>query len=406
MIKRMNTKIFMNTLLANKYCTFVTDGTHDSPKPQSSGRYLITSKHLGRYQLDFQSANFISEEDYLKIITRSSVEQWDILYSMIGTIGNIYIETNPAVEYACKNMGIFKLGGDSKKAKWLYYYLQSPMAKAYIAGVARGTTQGYVPLGALRNLPIEVPSDDRRDKIVRILWNLDKKIRTNIAINEILEQQIEALLLAFLDNKDAIPVKLGDYLYIKGRIGWKGLKKSEYLSQSGYRIINGETLTKSGIDWNKAGYISEERYIESPEIMLKVGDILLSKDGTIGKIGYVDSLELPTSVASGIFVIRNNKPDIISTTFIYYLLKSRFFESFIAARTEGSVIPHLYQKDFMEFEFPLPSSDKMAEFEELTEPMFSQIVNNLNENKKLAALRDGLLPKLMSGELDVSNLVL
>ena len=137
---------------------------------------------------------------------------------------------------------------------------------------------------------------------------------------------------------------------------------------------------------------------------MKVGDILLSKDGTIGKIGYVDSLELPTSVASGIFVIRNNKPDIISTTFIYYLLKSRIFESFIVARTEGSVIPHLYQKDFMEFEFPLPSSDKMAKFEELTEPMFSQIVNNLNENKKLTALRDGLLPKLMSGELDVTDL--
>ena len=222
--------------------------------------------------------------------------------------------------------------------------------------------------------------------------------------NENLAEQIEALLLAFLDSKNAVPVKLGDYLYIKGRIGWKGLKKSEYLSQSGYRIINGESLTKSGIDWNKAGYISEERYTESPEIMLQVGDILLSKDGTIGKIGYVDSLELPTSVASGIFVIRNNKPDIISTTFIYYLLKSRLFESFIAARTEGSVIPHLYQKDFMEFEFPLPTSDKMAEFEELAEPMFSRIVNNLNENKKLAALRDSLLPKLMSGELDVSDL--
>ena len=138
--------------------------------------------------------------------------------------------------------------------------------------------------------------------------------------------------------------------------------------------------------------------------MLKVGDILLSKDGTIGKIGYVDSLELPTSVASGIFVIRNTKPEIISTTFIYYLLKSRLFTSFIAARTEGSVIPHLYQKDFMDFEFPLPAAEKMTKFEAVAEPMFSQILNNLNENKKLALLRGNLLPKLMSGELDVSEL--
>ena len=223
-------------------------------------------------------------------------------------------------------------------------------------------------------------------------------------VNENLSSQIEALLLSCLDSEGVLPVKLGDYLYIKGRIGWKGLKKSEYLPQSEYRIINGETLTQSGIDWNKAGYISEERYVESPEIMLKVGDILLSKDGTIGKIGYVDSLELPTSVASGIFVIRNTKPEIISTTFIYYLLKSRLFTSFVAAQTEGSVIPHLYQKDFMDFEFPLPATEKMTKFEAVTEPMFSQILHNLNENKKLTLLRDNLLPKLMSGELDVSEL--
>lgn len=229
-------------------------------------------------------------------------------------------------------------------------------------------------------------------------------VEFDLHINENLSAQIDTLLLAYLDNEGALPVKLGDYLYIKGRIGWKGLKKSEYLPQSEYRIINGETLTQSGINWEKAGYISEERYVESPEIMLKVGDILLSKDGTIGKIGYVDSLEFPTSVASGIFVIRNIKPEIISTTFIYYLLKSRLFTSFIATRTEGSVIPHLYQKDFMEFEFPLPMVDKMAEFEAISKPMFSQIINNLNENKKLALLRDSLLPKLMSGELDVSAL--
>ena len=146
-------------------------------------------------------------------------------------------------------------------------------------------------------------------------------------------------------------VRLGDYLYIKGRIGWKGLKKDEYLDQSKYRIINGESLTKSGVDWLKAGYISKNRYIESPEIMLKEGDILLSKDGTIGKIGYIDSLETHATVASGIFVIRNIKPEIISTTFIYYLLKSRLFKGFIAARTEGSVIPHLYQKDLCNLSF-------------------------------------------------------
>lgn len=77
-------------------------------------------------------------------------------------------------------------------------------------------------------------------------------------------------------------------------------------------------MTENGIDWNKAGYISKERYDESPEIMLQQDDILISKDGTIGKIGYVDSLDIPTTVASGIFVIRNQMPEIINTRFIYH----------------------------------------------------------------------------------------
>ena len=173
----------ISTTTALDYCKYVTDGTHDSPKAKDDGFKLITSKHLKRYEIDFNSANFISEEDYKKVIERSCVEQWDILFSMIGTIGNLYIETNSNIKYACKNMGIFQMGGDEMKSKWLYYYLQSPKAVEYIAAVSRGTTQGYVPLGALRKMPVDVVENNVRDKIVTFLWNLDEKIKTNIEVN-------------------------------------------------------------------------------------------------------------------------------------------------------------------------------------------------------------------------------
>ena len=173
----------LKTTTAMEYCEFVTDGTHDSPKAKDNGFKLITSKHLKRYEIDFNNANYISEEDYKKVIERSSVEQWDILFSMIGTIGNIYIETNRNINYACKNMGIFKLGGDEMKSKWLYYYLQSPKAIEYIGAVSRGTTQGYVPLGALRQMPVDIIENNNRNAIVSFLWNLDEKIKNNIEIN-------------------------------------------------------------------------------------------------------------------------------------------------------------------------------------------------------------------------------
>ena len=368
---------------------------------------VLNGSNLNGYALNEDSFRYVTEEK-ADSLGRANAHRGDVVITHRGTLGQIvFIPKDSLHERYVISQSQFRVKCNERiLPEYLVYYfhtrigqhkLLSNASQVGVPALARAST-------TFQTIEIDIPDMESQKKIVDLLETIRSKVEVNSEINENLAQQIETILLAFLNGSGTTSVKLGDYLYIKGRIGWKGLKKSEYLSQSGYRIINGESLTKSGIDWSKAGYISEERYVESPEIMLKVGDILLSKDGTIGKIGYIDNLELPTSVASGIFVIRNTKPDIISTTFIYYLLKSRLFTSFIAARTEGSVIPHLYQKDFMEFEFPLPTSDKMAEFEEITGPLFSRIVNNLNENKRLSLLRDSLLPKLMSGELDVSNL--
>lgn len=330
------------------------------------------------------------------------LDKGDIIISARGTVGEIATIPYPmAFNQSCYGLRANKEIVDED---FLYYLIK------YNIRLLKKNTHGSVfdtiTRSTFDEIEVDVPDLDVQKKIGYLLSELDKKIELNNKINNNLEQQIEAILLSFIENTNSNNVKLGDYLYIKGRIGWKGLKKDEYLEHSDFRIINGESLTKAGIDWSKAGYISQSRYDESPEIMLKKGDILLSKDGTIGKIGYIDSLSAPTTVASGIFVIRNIQPEIISTTFIYFLLKSRLFTDFITARTEGSVIPHLYQKDFMQFEFPLPSKDEMASFEKLTAPMFLFIVSNLNENDRLTRLRDSLLPRLMSGELDVSNISL
>ena len=201
-----------NTVKAKDFCYTVTDGTHDSPKAKENGHYLITSKHLAPYNIDFSSAKKISEEDYQKVIKRSPVEQWDILFSMIGTIGITYLEKNIDIDYACKNMGIFKFNGDMDKAYWLYYYLQTPQAKEYILGHLRGTTQQYLPLGSLRELTIQVPPTDVRNKITSILRNIDDKIELNTKINENLEQQAQAIFKSwFVDFEPFGGVKPDDW---------------------------------------------------------------------------------------------------------------------------------------------------------------------------------------------------
>ena len=151
-------------------------------------------------------------------------------------------------------------------------------------------------------------------------------------------------------------LNLGKDLYIKGRIGWRGLSKDEYLEHSNYKIINATALMDGYIDWDNCGYISKERYEESIEIQLKEKDILISKDGTLGKTGYVKGIITPCTVASGIFVVRNLIPNKLDFDYLYHLLKSNIFKNFITRnKAEGSTINHLYQRDLENFEIDLPS---------------------------------------------------
>lgn len=173
-------------------------------------------------------------------------------------------------------------------------------------------------------------------------------------------------------------LNLGKDLYIKGRIGWRGLSKNEYLKKSKYRIINATALMDGFIDWDNCGFISKERYEESEEIMLKENDILISKDGTIGKIGYVKNMKDPCTVASGIFVVRNTKPEILDFDYLYHILKSNIFKDFIRRnKAEGSTINHLYQRDLINFEIELPSISKQHKIAGILNVLDSKIeINN------------------------------
>ena len=189
--------------------------------------------------------------------------------------------------------------------------------------------------------------------------------------------------------KDWEVKKLGDELYIKGRIGWKGLKKDEYLVESPYRIINGSNIINNKIDWKNCGYISKDRYSESPEIMLQKNDIVITKDGTIGKVAKVNSLEKPTSVASGLFIIRNISK-IIDTNYLFYYFNSHYFKGLVSSRTEGSVIPHLYQRDFVSMKIPLPKLKEQKKIATILSSLDEKIEINNQINKKLEEMAQAI----------------
>ena len=166
----------------------------------------MTSKNIVGGSLDLTSAYFISELDARNINKRSQVHINDVLLSMIGTVGEVaLIEKEP--DFVIKNVGLLK-NSDSKKARWLYYYLKSPIAQNLIKDRLRGTTQQYIPLGELRNLPILKPnSEEHLQNTIEQLSSLDKKIQLNTQINQTLEQIAQALFKSWFVDFDPVRAK-------------------------------------------------------------------------------------------------------------------------------------------------------------------------------------------------------
>ncbi|MGY2575482.1 restriction endonuclease subunit S [Vibrio sp. C8] len=147
----------------------VRDGTHDSPKQfEGEGYPLVTSKNLKSYGLDFQNTKNISAEDHFEISKRSKVETGDILFSMIGTIGNVSI-IEDKTDFSIKNVGLFRKSQSLLTEKFSYYWLKSNTYQSWLSSRERGGTQKFVSLGTLRESPILIAPLPEQKRIVEKL---------------------------------------------------------------------------------------------------------------------------------------------------------------------------------------------------------------------------------------------
>ena len=149
---------------ADQVCGSVRDGTHDTPAYVDAGVPLITSKNLTDDGIDFDRVKFISEEDHLEISRRSGVEPGDVLFAMIGTVGNP-CEIKTDVQFSIKNAGLFKRNAEFLDSAYLCNWLASPQFDRWLGPRLKGTTQKFAPLGLLRAIPIPLMSVDEQQRI-------------------------------------------------------------------------------------------------------------------------------------------------------------------------------------------------------------------------------------------------
>lgn len=263
--------------------------------------------------------------------------------------------------------------------KFMHYLYKTPM---YLAEFARHST-GVIPsrwrmytddFGQVLTL---IPPIDEQDKIVSYLDKVTSKIdeaiaqqqkmidllneRKQIIINNAVTKGLNPdvpMKYSGVDWIGEIPehwttIRLGYCAWIRARLGWKGLKSDEYVD-NGYPFLSAFNIVNNKLDWNKLNYINKFRYEETPEIKLRIGDILLVKDGAgIGKCARVDSLPLGEATANGslAFITANER---VYYKFLHYYIISNSFNKYKDLLITGMGVPHLTQGEIKNMMLPIP----------------------------------------------------
>lgn len=197
-------------------------------------------------------------------------------------------------------------------------------------------------------------------------------------------------------------INLGDHCIIRGRIGWKGLKQSEYKT-TGPCLIASKHISRGKVNWERCDHISEERYLESIEIALERGDVIFSKDGALGNPALIDKLTDKATINSTMMLLRPNGT--IDSNFLYQILKSRLFDKLILEKVSGGAIPHIFQRDMKDFIIPSPPKSEQKEISKIFNLWDKAIEKTEQLIVQKQQLKKGLMQQLLTGKVRFNEFV-
>jgi type I restriction enzyme S subunit len=386
-------------------CTLVTDGTHDTPKTLLDGFPFIKAKQIANGYIDFDDCEFISYEDHLKVISRSKPEKGDTLFAHIGaTLGaTAYINTDE--EFSIKNVALFKPDPEKIDPRYLYYLVLSDEFQARIKNYRTGAAQPFVSLEILRNQSIKYFADITiQRKITVALSNYDDLIEINKHRIRILEQMAQSVYSEWFGSVDAKSLPEGwDVAKLSDLVETQyGYTESANEIEVGPKFVRGMDINKNSyIKWNEVPYcpISKD---ELPKYKLSVWDILVIRMADPGKAGIVEK-EIDAVFASYLIRLKIKSPK-LSPYFLFYFLLSNRYKDYITGASTGTTRKSASAGVITDIDIFIPPDHLRQKFEDHIS-FLRQLLNNLlDKNVNLRQTCDLLLQRLMSGEVDVSEM--
>ena len=353
------------------------------------GTPIVTVEHLGNRVFTEQNLPKVSDEDKARL-SKYVLKEGDIVFSRVGSVDRCSYVDAAHDGWMFSGRCLRVRPNTEVDPLYLYYFFCLEDTKQFVRNIAVGATMPSINTKLLGEVEVAYPSQTEQQKIVALLSALDDKIEINQKINDNLQQQAAALFSSLYDRTntevrftDLIQIlgggtpKTGENTYWNGNIAFFTPKDVG----TPYTLITEKTITEEGLS-----HCNSRLY--------PVNTVFVTARGTVGKVGMSG---VPMAMNQSCYALVGKETHQLLVYF--YTLKA---VDRLKHKASGAVFDAITTRDFESEQIMKLSDDDAKAFLCIAEPMFQKVLNNCIENLRLSTLRDSLLPKLMSGEVDVS----
>ena len=293
---------------------------------------------------------------------------------------------------------------DASRVNLRYLYYALKMCLHHFKQISQGTATKFLTAKILNGFELPIPTIEKQNKIASLLGNLDKKIESNEIINKNLEQQAQELFKAWFVTFETFGGKMPSSWSV-AKLGDIATIKTNSFSPAKTPTVMLEHYSIPAFDEQKYPVFELAANVKSNKYILTDNSVMISKLNPGIKRVWRPMCVSEFAVSSTEFIIfEANDPTY--KDYVFSVIDSSTFSDWMCAHTTGSTNSRqrTTPSTTLEFQIALPTQEVVSDFCKIVTPMYDMIAQNTCENRKLAAFRDSLLPKLMSGELDVSNI--
>jgi type I restriction enzyme, S subunit len=405
-----------------KNICMIGDGAHASIKRTDSGVMYLTSKNFKPDGIDLSKVDLISEGDYRKHFKAGSKaitvpKENDLLLSIIGTLGAPYLVKSSDFFGLSSSVSILRPDQTLIDPKYLFYWLKSPTFQSSINMTRSGVAQSFLSLGMIGILPVRFPKClTIQKKIAGVLSAYDDLIESNLKRIKLLEEMAqityeEWFVRRHFPNHETTPInpetglpegwkqgKIGDLIGFQNGFAFK----SKDFVDTGYPVIKIKNIGNNTINIDDTDFVSPEVALAASKFRLGEGDLLIAMTGaTIGKVGFLPYSEKPCYLNQRVGKFIGHEKD--NLPYVFAVVGGDSGLQQVLNLASGAAQPNISGNQILSIRCTVPEQSLLGEYNNLMRPVFDLILKSIKQNTLLKEARDLLLPRLMTGLIDIDD---